>query len=48
MKEGYVSVRREAKSGIEKLIELEDAAKAAGKGRWGPPEQLQVFFPETN
>jgi hypothetical protein len=42
VKEGFVSVRREAKSGTEKLIELEDAARAAGKGKWGPPEQLQV------
>ena len=42
VKEGLVSVRREAKSGTEKLVELEDAARAAGKGKWGPPEQLQV------
>ncbi|CAG0887351.1 unnamed protein product, partial [Darwinula stevensoni] len=38
--EGLVSVRREnIKSGndvLQKLIELEDAAKAAGKGKWGP------------
>lgn len=34
--EGLVSVRREARNTPElaRLIELEDAAKAAGKGKW--------------
>ncbi|XP_063698694.1 staphylococcal nuclease domain-containing protein 1 [Culicoides brevitarsis] len=35
--EGMVTVRRESKSPeVAHLVELEDAAKDAGKGKWGP------------
>ena len=37
--EGLVSVRREGVRQVpelQRLIELEDAAKAAGKGKWAP------------
>lgn len=32
--EGLVTVRRDNNADLNKLRELEDAAKAAGKGRW--------------
>lgn len=42
MSEGLVTVRRESARNspeVQRLVELEDAAKAAGKGKWGssPP-----------
>lgn len=41
--EGFVTVRRESMRNspeIARLIELEDAAKAAGKGKWGGNAQV--------
>lgn len=44
--EGLVTVRRESARNspdIQRLIELEDAAKAAGKGRWGNSPSSVIF-----
>lgn len=56
--EGLVSVRREnaRQTELSHLIELEDAARAAGKGKWGSSSsvsvivfiKLNVFFFQNN
>ncbi|OXA52850.1 staphylococcal nuclease domain-containing protein 1 [Folsomia candida] len=33
---GLATVRKEGKSDVSALVELEEAAKSAGKGKWGP------------
>ena len=33
--------------GQQKLAALEEAAKAAGKGKWGPPEELALHIRDT-
>jgi len=40
--EGLASVRREGKSDVTRLIELEDRAKSAEKGKWGPDTEAHV------
>lgn len=45
--EGLVTVRREGNRNspeIARLSELEDAAKAAGKGKWGENAGVSVAF----
>lgn len=39
--EGYLNVRKESRSSPEltRLVELEEAAKSAGKGKWNPNTQ---------
>lgn len=47
MSEGLVTVRRESARNspeVQRLIELEDAAKAAGKGKWGTSSPSVLFI----
>jgi len=38
--EGLASVRREGKADTARLMELEDAAKLAKKGKWGDENEV--------
>lgn len=45
--EGLVTVRREGvrqSPELTRLIELEDAAKSAGKGKWGPDSAVYFYL----
>jgi endonuclease YncB( thermonuclease family) len=42
---GLATVRKEGKNDVSSLAELEEAAKSANKGKWGPdsPEVFSSF-----
>jgi len=41
VREGLAAVRKEGKSDVSKLIELEEQAKSAGRGRWGADSEVR-------
>lgn len=40
VREGFASVRKEGKSDVSRLVELEEQAKSAGRGRWAPDTEV--------
>lgn len=45
VREGLASVRKEGKTDVARLVELEEKAKSEGKGRWAPDaEVLSIIF----
>ncbi|ODN01371.1 nuclease domain-containing protein 1, partial [Orchesella cincta] len=42
VREGLAAVRKEGKSDVTKLIELEEQAKSAGRGRWGAIPEVSI------
>lgn len=42
VREGLASVRKEGKADLSRLVELEEQAKSAGRGKWGTENEVNT------